>query len=280
MLAALKKLNIVHVLFITIIHAMAFAALWYRPRLVDVSLLVVMYALSGFGITIGFHRLIAHRGFSCPAWLRHTLAFLGTSALQGGPISWTANHRRHHQVSDREQDPHSTVFGLFYSHMGWILLKSREHRSRLEHLVKDLRKDAFMRWLDRPFNSIVPALTLGVLCYLVAGVQGVLWGTFLRTVLVWHATWCVNSFCHFFGSRMYATPDKSTNLWWVGLFALGEGWHNNHHASPRVAFHGRTAWQIDASACVIKFMERLGLARDVIRPKTHVHEAEELQVAS
>lgn len=277
MIAACKRLNWVHVVFIAAIHAMAVVALLHRPRLVDVLLLVGGYLATGFGITIGFHRLIAHKGFSCPAWLRRTLAFLGTAGLQGGPMMWCMNHRRHHQVSDKDMDPHTPLRGFFFSHLGWILL--RVNVQRFEHLVKDIRRDPFMRWLDRPLPSIVPAVTLAGLCYLVAGAQGVLWGTFLRTVLTWHATWCVNSFCHTFGSRLYCTPDRSRNLWWVGLIALGEGWHNNHHARPRCAFHGHRWWQVDFSSIVIRTWQRLGLARNVIGVP-QAHEEEALEAAS
>ncbi len=167
--------------------------------------------------------------------------------------------------------------GFWYSHIGWIFY--RVNVQRFDTLVKDLMKEPFMQWLDRPLPSMLPAVSIGVVCYLIGGMPGLLWGAFVRTVLMWHATWCVNSFCHTFGSRMYTTPDRSRNLWWVGLVALGEGWHNNHHARPRCAFHGHAWWQVDASAYLIRTLALFGLARNVVTPKKD-REEEGLAAAS
>lgn len=244
--------------------------------MIDIALVVVLYLASGFGITVGFHRLIAHKGFTTPRWIKLALGFFGTASLQGGPVMWSTVHRRHHQLSDKPLDPHTPTKGFMYSHVGWIFL--RKYAERHDALVKDVMTEPFFCWLDSPLPSIVPALSLAVLCYLVAGWQGVLWGVFVRTVMMWNATWCVNSFCHVFGSRMFQTPDGSRNLWWVGLVALGEGWHNNHHARPRCAFHGLRWWQVDFSSMLIRTLEVLGLARNVIRPRKD--EPQQLEAAS
>lgn len=271
-------LNWIHVVFITAFHVLAAIAIFAtRPRPVDIALLVALYLATGFGITVGFHRLIAHRGFLAPRWLKNVFAFLGTAGLQGGPVMWSMVHRKHHQLSDKPADPHTPTRGFLYAHVGWIFL--RRHAERCENLVKDLLTEPFFRWLDRPLPSAVPALSLALLCWLVGGWQGVLWGTILRTVLMWNATWCVNSFCHIMGSREFPTPDRSRNLWWVGLIALGEGWHNNHHARPRCAFHGLRWWQVDFSALLIRLLEKAGLARNVVRPRPK-EEREALEAAS
>ncbi len=262
MIAFLKKLNWIHTPFLILFHSLAIFALFHHPRPIDIALLVVMYAITGFGITIGFHRLICHRAFSTPRWLKLVFAFCGTAGLQGGPIAWTTVHRKHHQMSDKPGDPHTPLYGVFYAHIGWIF--ARLNIKREDHLVKDLLKEPFFRFLDLPLMSVVPALCLGAICYWLGGWQGVLYGVFLRNVLMWNATWAVNSLCHTFGSRLYETPDKSTNFWPVGIVALGEGWHNNHHARPRCAYHGHLWWQFDMSSIIIRQLERLGLATNVI----------------
>jgi stearoyl-CoA desaturase (delta-9 desaturase) len=277
-LAFARRLNWIHVVFITMFHFLAAVAIFAtHPRPVDIVLLVVLYFCTGFGITVGFHRLICHRGFHTPRWVRNVFAFFGTAGLQGGPVMWSMVHRRHHQVSDKPSDPHTPLFGFLYSHVGWIFL--RKHARRYENMVKDVLAEPFFRWLDRPLASIVPALSLALVCYLIGGWQGMLWGTCLRTVLMWNATWCVNSFCHIMGSREFSTPDTSRNLWWVGLIALGEGWHNNHHARPRCAFHGIRWYQIDFSAMLIRLLEKVGLARNIIRPRLK-EDSEPMEAAS
>jgi len=275
-----NQLNWIHTPFLILFHALAvMAVVATRPRPIDLVLLVVLYLATGFGITVGFHRLIAHRGFKTPRWLRNIFGFLGTASLQGGPVQWSTVHRRHHQLSDKPLDPHTPTRGFFFSHIGWIFLRRKIEKNEL--LVKDVVSEPFFRWLDRPLPSVVPAVSLAVLCYVLAGWQGVLWGVFLRTVLLWNATWCVNSFCHLMGSREFNTPDGSRNLWWVGLIALGEGWHNNHHARPRCAVHGIRWWQVDISWMFIRVLERLGLASAIQRPREVESSVEDaLEVAS
>ena len=262
----LSRLNWIHTPALVLFHVTALVAVVAtRPRPIDIFLLVSLYLATGFGITVGFHRLITHRGFQTPRWVRNLLGFLGTASLQGSPVQWSLVHRRHHQLSDKPNDPHTPRRGFFYSHAGWILFRRTVEKN--PQLVRDVVSEPFFRFLDIPGINITPALSLAVLCWLAGGWQGVLWGVCLRTVLLWNATWSVNSFCHVIGSREFDTPDNSRNLWLVGLVALGEGWHNNHHARPRVAVHGIRWWQIDLSWRVIQGLEMVGLARAIKRPR-------------
>lgn len=244
------------------IHVLALSALLFRPSLIDLSLFVAFYLATGFGITIGFHRLLTHQGFRCSRLLMRVLAFLGTASLQGGPIFWVGVHRRHHQTSDLESDPHTPRESLWHGHMGWMLTKA--NLPQHPELVRDLSRDGFLRWLDRGVNGFLPWAATAVFCFLVGGLSGVIWGAVVRTVFVWHATWCVNSICHRWGSRPHQTREQSGNVWWVGLWALGEGWHNNHHAHPRAALHKHHWWEIDPSGYVIQAMERLRLVSRVV----------------
>jgi fatty-acid desaturase len=246
-----------------LIHAMALSALFFRPTLKDLLLFVGLYLATGFGITVGFHRLLTHRGFDSPSWFTALLAFLGTAAMQGGPLWWVSVHRKHHQQSDREADPHSPAENFVHGHMGWMF--RRGGLTAYPKLVRDLATNRFLVLLDSGPLSAVPWLTTVAFCYLVDGMHGVVWGAAVRTVFVWHATWCVNSVCHRLGSKPHKLRDNSGNVWWVGLWALGEGWHNNHHAHPRAAIHTFSRWQVDPSAYFLAIVERLGLARNIIR---------------
>lgn len=244
-------------------HVAALSALFFRPNLTDLSLFILFYLATGFGITIGFHRLLTHRGFVCSRPLTYTLAFLGTAALQGDPVWWVAVHRKHHQTSDMSDDPHSSLNGLWYGHMGWMFAKAG--LPQYPELSRDLASDRFLSWLGRGINGGVPWAATAIVCFLIGGWSGLLWGAIVRTVFVWHATWCVNSVCHRWGSRPHQTREQSGNVWWVGLWALGEGWHNNHHAHPRAALHKYHWWEIDPSGYVISLLEKLRLIRKVVR---------------
>lgn len=259
-------------------HAGALSALFFRPNLTDIALFVGFYLATGFGITIGFHRLLTHRGFVCPRPLKWALAFLGTAALQGGPVWWVGVHRRHHQTSDTVDDPHSSLKGLWYGHMGWMFEK--EGLPRCPEHSRDLAGDKFLLWLDRGLNSGLPWLSTAAVCYLVGGWSGLVWGAFVRTVFVWHATWCVNSVCHRWGSRPHQTREQSGNVWWVGLWALGEGWHNNHHAHPRAALHTQHWWEIDPSGYVIRLLEKLRLVDKVVRAAPRLENARLVHASS
>jgi stearoyl-CoA desaturase (delta-9 desaturase) len=248
------------------IHGLSLLGLWYWPRAVDVALFFGLYLVTCLGIGIGYHRLLTHRGFVCPRWLRRLLAWMGGAALQGGPARWVSVHRRHHRTADREGDPHSPLEGFFHGHVGWVMRWDELDAADHNKLVPDVNgDDPWMRVMDRGLLFILPWTLTGLFCFAVAGWRGVLWGTFVRTLALWHVTWCVNSICHRWGSQPNTTRDESRNVWWVGLLSLGEGWHNNHHARPAAALHGWRWYEIDISGYVIRLLARLRLIRQVVR---------------
>ncbi len=246
----------------------------------DIFVFAVMYALTGIGVTVGFHRLFTHRAFRTTPAVRGLLAILGSAAIEGPVISWVADHRKHHAFSDQEGDPHSphvghgsgwagAVRGLLHAHVGWLFIHT--HRGRRTRYTPDLLKDPVVSWVDRTFllwaiGGLAMAFGLGVLFggRLRDGVTGLLWGGAVRMLILHHVTYSINSLCHFFGRRRFATSDESRNLAWLAPLSLGEAWHNNHHAFPTAAGHGMERWQIDPSALVIRGLERLGLAWDVV----------------
>lgn len=226
----------------------------------DVVILLSMYVATGIGITVGFHRMLTHHSFQAHHAVRFVLLALGCMAGHTDPIRWTAIHLQHHAHSDLDDDPHTPLQGLFHAHLGWIYDGIDPHP---EVYARWLLKDRMALFFQQTF---VGWLALGyIVPFLLGGWTGLLWGGLVRMFLSHHITWSVNSVCHMFGKRPFATHDQSTNNWWIGLLALGEGWHNNHHAFPRSAIHGLRWWQIDLSACVIVILERLGLVWHVQR---------------
>ncbi|MEW6277426.1 MAG: fatty acid desaturase [Candidatus Eremiobacterota bacterium] len=224
---------------------------------------LVLYAVTAMGVTLAYHRLLTHRSFKTPRWFEYLLTVAGAQACQGGPIGWVAVHRLHHGHSDRPGDPHGADKGFWWSHMGWMMSKPPHKLDPLmrTRMARDLEADAFHRWLDRGY--ILAAVGLGFLLLKLGGWSWVVWGMFVRLVLVYHATWLVNSAAHKFGYRSHRTNDLSTNCWWVALLTFGEGWHNNHHAYPASARHGLRFWEVDVSYMAIKLFERMGLVWDI-----------------
>lgn len=229
----------------------------------------VLYVLCGLGITLGYHRLLTHRSFRTPRWLEYVITVLGVLANQGGPLTWAASHRRHHVFADEEGDPHSPKDGSWWSHMVWWMHEHPvlDHPDTKHNNVKDLARDPFIRLIDR--YHFVPAILLGVILYVAGelydgiGLSWLVWGIFVRTVLLYHATWLVNSATHMWGYRNFETRDLSTNLWWVAILSLGEGWHNNHHAYQRSARHGLRWWEFDFTYLTIRTLSFVGLAREI-----------------
>jgi stearoyl-CoA desaturase (Delta-9 desaturase) len=247
----------------------------------DLAIFAVMYLLTAVGVTVGFHRMLTHRAFETYRPLKYVFAVLGSMAVQGDVIGWVSDHRKHHAYTDEEGDPHSPhvghgegwlagLRGLFHAHMGWLFV----HHSGAEakRFAPDLLEDRGMRLIARAFIPLVGlglALAFG-LGYLLTGelagaLTGLLWGGLIRVFLGHHVTWSINSICHFFGRRRFDTDDESTNVLWLALPSLGESWHHNHHAFPRSAVHGLRWWEIDVSGWVIRAMQRLGLAWNVVR---------------
>jgi len=247
----------------------------------DLAIAAAMYLLTAVGITVGFHRLLTHRSFQTGKPLEYTFAVLGSMAVQGPVISWVADHRKHHAHTDEEGDPHSphvghdggvrgVLAGLWHAHSGWLM--STQGRADWKRYATDLYEDPGMRRISRNFVPLV-LLTLALPAlagYLVTGtplgaLTGFLWGGLVRIFFVHHVTWSVNSICHFLGTRRFDTDDHSTNVFWLAVPSLGESWHHNHHAFPRSAVHGLGRGQVDPSAAFITILEKLGLARNVIR---------------
>jgi fatty-acid desaturase len=221
------------------------------------------------GICMTYHRLLTHRSFATrPKWLEYALTALGCCASEGGAIGWVADHRKHHAHADDEHDVHSPNRGFAWAHLLWWMtpdVKAVHAPGYYARWAPDLAADRVHAWLDR-WHFLFPAL-MGAGLYAVGGMPWLVWGGFVRSVLLLHATWLVNSATHTWGSRPYATRDTSTNLWWVALLAYGEGWHNNHHALPTSARHGLRWWQLDMTYGVIRLMSWLGLAGSVRLPR-------------
>ena len=227
----------------------------------DLVLLLALYVPTSLGVTVGFHRMLAHRAFTAATPVRAVLLVLGSAAIEGAPLDWAANHRRHHALSDREGDPHSPLHGLLHAHVGWLFSGVQ---ADTDEYCRDVLSDRVVCFVDNA-NWLWSLLGL-LLPFLLGGWSGLLWGGLVRTFLVHHVSWSVNSICHTFGERRFQTADRSRNHWLVGLLALGEGWHNNRHAFPRAAIHGLEAGQLDVSGYIIGALERLGLVHDVYRP--------------
>jgi stearoyl-CoA desaturase (delta-9 desaturase) len=227
----------------------------------EVALLVGMYVATGLGTTLGYHRLATHRSFDTGPLVKGGFLILGSMALQGRIINWSAWHLEHHANSDREGDPHSPLDGFWHAHVGWIL---RATPAKRERYCKRLLNDPVVVFVDRTTELWV--LVGLVIPYLVAGWTGFLWGGLVRIAVGNHLTFAINSVCHTFGSRSFDTRDASRNNWFMGVIGLGEGWHNNHHAFPSSAFHGLGWRQPDLTGLVIRVLAMLRLARNVKRP--------------
>ena len=247
----------------------------------DIAVFANLYVVTGLGVTVGFHRLFTHRSFATTRWLRGVFAALGSAAIEGPIISWVADHRKHHAFADVPGDPHSphvdhgggwrgAMRGLLHAHMGWLFIHT--HRGARARYAPDLVADPVVSWVDRTFiwwalGGLGAAFGLGWLIggTLTAALTGLLWGGAVRMLVVHHVTYSINSLCHFFGRRRFDTDDESRNLAWLSLLSFGEAWHNNHHAFPTSAAHGLRWWELDVSSLVIRGLERLGLAWDVVR---------------
>lgn len=273
---------------LTVIHVTALYAFWpWLFSWVGVASIVIGHHLFGmFGITVGYHRMLTHRSFQCPKWLEHTFAVLGVCCLQDTPARWVATHRVHHQHSDHREDPHTPLVNFMWAQFGWLTLKDHNFgkMAHLDRYARDIVRDPFYLWLERGQNGLFVFLAHAVVIYLIGGAIGwsyggwseawrmswslLVWGVAVRTVVVWHLTWAVNSITHIWGYRTFETNDDSRNNWLIGYFTHGEGWHNNHHAWPTAASHGQSWWEFDLSYRVIWLLEMVGLAWDVSRPDT------------
>ena len=251
--------TIVMVLF----HVGAIAALFTFSWKSFWIALFLYWMATGLGISMGYHRLLTHRSYRVPRLLEYFFAVCGSLTLEGGPISWVATHRVHHQNSDHQGDPHSPRDGAWWSHVGWLIWGKTNHNNTraMSKYAPDLAKHRFYVWLNN--YHWVPLVTLAVLLIAIGGFPLFLWGICLRVVVGLHATWLVNSATHMWGARRFATRDDSRNNWWVAMITFGEGWHNNHHAHPTSARHGLAWYEFDPTWLTIKILRRFGIARSI-----------------
>jgi stearoyl-CoA desaturase (delta-9 desaturase) len=273
---------------IPLIHVLACLAFvpWLFSWTGVVLAVLGLYMFGTLGINLCYHRLLTHQGLVAPKWLEHGLAVLGVCTLQDTPACWVAMHRIHHKHSDERPDPHSPLVAFLWGHCGWLMFTNREfvNVNYYHRFVRDLLRDPFYMRLERGATWLWIYLGSMLAFYLagfaigwatggsaLAGVQFglslMVWGVFVRTVLTWHITWSVNSVTHVWGYRNYETSDNSRNNILVGLWSNGEGWHNNHHADQRAAAHGHKWWEFDVTWITIRFLEKLGLVKDVVRPR-------------
>ena len=252
-----ERLNWSTTIVMVLFHVGAIAALFVFSWKLFAAFRFLYWIATGLGISLGYHRLHTHRSYKVPRLLDYFFAVCGTLTLEGGPISWVATHRIHHQNSDREGDPHSPRDGAWWSHAGWILTGESNHNNTrmMSKYAPDLAKESFYVWLNN--YHWVPLLALAVVLEAIGGYKLVLWGVFFRVVFGLHTTWLVNSATHMWGTRRFATRDDSRNNWWVALLTFGEGWHNNHHAHPSSARHGLVWYEFDPSWLSLKVMKFL-----------------------
>lgn len=268
-----RRVDWPRVLPFLLMHAGCLGVLWVGASPVAVGVAVALFALRMFAITAFYHRYFSHRAFRASRAAQFVFAALGASAVQRGPLWWASHHRHHHLHADQTADSHSACkHGFLWSHVGWFLARET-FATRLDH-VRDLARYPELRWLDR-YDVAVPALLAVTLYALGAGLEAagvatsgaqlVVWGFCLSTVLLYHATFTINSLAHQVGSRRYATRDNSRNNWWLALLTFGEGWHNNHHHFPGAARQGFYWWEVDLTYYGLRLLAALGVVWD-LRP--------------
>ncbi len=247
----------------------------------DIVIAVVFWAVTGIGITVGYHRFFTHGSFKAGRGVKIALAIAGSLALEGSIDQWVADHRKHHKFSDEVGDPHSpwrfgtsrraVAKGLWFAHVGWLIARER---TNIDRYAPDVRDDKDLQRIARWFPAIVvatlllPAVVGGLVTWSWAGaLTAFFWAGLIRIAFVHHVTWSINSICHVFGTRPFASRDLSSNVWWLAVPSFGESWHNLHHVDPTSARHGVLRGQLDISAGLIRTLERLRLVRDVRWPR-------------
>ncbi|WP_199331258.1 MULTISPECIES: acyl-CoA desaturase [unclassified Calothrix] len=261
------RLDWLTVLFFGAIHGLALLAPWFFSWSAVGIMLLLHWLFGSIGVCLGYHRLLSHRSFKVPRFLEYAIAILGALSLQGGPIFWAAGHRLHHaHTEDENKDPYSARKGFWWSHMLWIFYPRAEffNYNYYQRYAPDLVRDPFYRWLNT--NFLFLQIPVALLLYALGGWSFVVYGVFVRAVILWHTTWLINSVTHMWGYRTFEINDNSRNLWWAALLTYGEGWHNNHHAYPHVARCGWRWWEIDITWWAIWCLKTVGLAKDLNLP--------------
>ena len=248
---------------VTIFHLLAITALFFFSWENLLAAVVLWWVSGSWGVGMGYHRLLTHRGFTAPKWLEYVLSVCGTLALQSGPLTWVTTHRLHHAFTETDKDPHSPLHGTYWAHMGWIFRGTAQNQSwpTMVRYCPDITKDRFQVALDK--YNYVPIIIVGIGLFAIGGWTMLLWGVFLKTVIGWHATWLVNSATHLWGTRRFETRDDSRNNGLIAAITFGEGWHNNHHAHPRSARHGLAWYEFDVNWVQIRLLEMVGLVDNV-----------------
>jgi len=263
-------------------HAACLLAFWVGVSWPAIAVCFVLYWVRIFSITAGLHRLLAHASFKTSRWFQFVLAWGATMSVQKGPLWWASLHRHHHANSDEEHDIHSPVQdGFWHAHVGWIL--SRQWEATMWKLIPDLAKFGELRWMNR--YHLVPGLVMGAACWALGawlerthpalgatGAQVFVWGFFVSTVLVYHATFTINSLAHVYGTRRYETKDTSKNNWLMAVFTMGEGWHNNHHFAPSSERLGFFWWEVDLAHYVLVALSWVGVVWDLKKPPRRAYE--------
>ena len=273
---------------IMVIHALSLLVFfpWFFSWTGVVLLVVGTYFFGSVGINMCYHRLLTHRSFRVPSWLERCFLLVAVCCMEDAPATWVATHRLHHIDADGEPDPHSPLVSFFWSHIGWLLVENRNVRSAsaYDRYARDVLKDPFCMLLQRSLLLVWIYVAHGLLYFLFGLAAGywmtgnmmssvqfgssvLVWGVLARTVVVWHISWSVNSLSHLFGYRNYETNENSRNNWVVALVSSGEGWHNNHHIDPASASNWHRWWEFDPIWIVIRSLEAVGLATEVIRPR-------------
>jgi len=243
-----------------LIHVAAIAVYFVPFRWSLVGLMFTMYSVRVFAITAGYHRYFSHRSYKLGRTAQFLMALLAETSGQKGVLWWAAHHRVHHRLADHDGDIHSPgLSGLWWAHVGWVL--SNKHDEYDPRLIQDFAKYPELRWLDRYY--VVPPAILGSAILLLGGFDAFVWGFLVSTVLLFHATFTINSLAHLWGSRRFATPDDSRNNFVLALLTFGEGWHNNHHQYMYACRQGIRWWEVDVTYYVLKVFSWLGIVHDV-----------------
>lgn len=274
--ATADRFNWPFFLFMSVFHLVSIAAIWTFSWEGFLAGFILYLATGSIGISFAYHRLHTHQSMSVPKWVLYAATWVACHALEGGPIFWTSTHRYHHKKSDKPLDPHSPRDGFFWAHMGWMMflhpvLGDDAERAKI---TPDLHKDPVICWMEK-YNVLI-ALSIFPILYAIGyalggpdkGLSLLIWGGFLRVVVVWHVTWMINSATHKWGYRNYDTYEDSTNNPLIALFSFGEGWHNNHHGDQRSGVFGHRWFEFDYTYVTLIWpLMKLGLVTKLIRPK-------------